>query len=129
VLVRRIVLALCALFFVGVVAAAVADRETQKTRATAPPVTVASGAPAPVVSGRMPGDRTIRARVGDAVTVAVSTQEPDEAAIDDLGISATTSADVPGMLEFVAEAPGRYDVLLQGSGKTAGTIVIEPAGS
>jgi hypothetical protein len=129
VLVRRITLALCALFLVGVVAASFADREDRKSRATAPPITVASGPPDPVVSGRLPADRTIRARVGDAVTVEVSTEQPDEASVAELGLTAPTSADVPGMLEFVASAPGRYKVLLDDSGKVAGTIVITPAES
>jgi hypothetical protein len=127
VLVRRITLALCALFLVAVVAAAVADRAERKTRATAPPTTVASGPPAPVVSGRLPRDRTVRASVGDAVTVDVWTDEPDEASIAELGVTTPTSPDVPGVLEFVASTPGRYPVLLAGSGKRAGTIVIAPA--
>ncbi|HMJ32715.1 MAG TPA: hypothetical protein VK501_02270 [Baekduia sp.] len=127
-LVRRIVLAFCALFLVAVVAASVANREAQKTRATAPPTTVASGPPPPVVTGSLPGDGTVRARVGDAVTITVRTPQPDEASITELGVTAPTSSDVPGMLEFVAEAPGRYDVHLDDSGAKAGTIVIVPAG-
>jgi FtsP/CotA-like multicopper oxidase with cupredoxin domain len=127
VLVRRITLALCALFLAAVVAASVADRQQQKTQATAPPTTVVAGPPEPVVSGRLPGDGTVRARVGDAVTIAVRTEQPDEASIDELGVNAPTSSDVPGMLEFVASAPGRYAVRLTDSGTRAGTIVIARA--
>jgi FtsP/CotA-like multicopper oxidase with cupredoxin domain len=124
---RRITLALCALFLAAVVAAAVADREAQDTRATAPPASVDRTPPAPLVTGSLPRDRTIRATVGDAVTVAVRSDEPDDASIPALGVTAPTSSDVPGMLEFVATEPGRYVVQLDDSGKTAGTIEIAPA--
>jgi hypothetical protein len=129
VLVRRIVLALSALFLVAVIAGSVADREAQKTRATAPTATVATGPPAAVVRGTLPDDGTVSAEVGDAVTVAVRTATPDEAWVDALGLRAPTSSDVPGRLEFVAAIPGRYPVVLAGSGRRAGTIVIERAGS
>ncbi|MCW3021759.1 MAG: hypothetical protein JWR30_1081 [Conexibacter sp.] len=129
VLVRRIVLALCGLFLVAVIAGAVADRQAQKTRATAPPLTVATGPPAAVVRGTLPADGTVSAEVGDAVTVSVRSAMPDEAWVDALGLRAPTSSDVPGRLEFVAEIPGRYPVMLEGSGRRAGTIVVAPAGS
>jgi hypothetical protein len=129
VLVRRIVLALCALFLVAVIAGSVADRAARSTRATAPPATVATGAPAAVVRGALPEDGTINAEVGDAVTVAVRTPMPDEAWVDALGLRAPTSSDVPGRLEFVAGIPGRYPVVLAGTGRRAGTIVIARAGS
>jgi FtsP/CotA-like multicopper oxidase with cupredoxin domain len=126
VLVRRITLALCALFLVTVVAAAFADREAQTTRATAPAPTLPSGPPQAVVSGSLPRDRTVRAHVGDAVTVAVRSSTPDDAWISELGVTAPTSSDVPGQLEFVATQPGRYAVQLVDSGTTAGTIQVLP---
>jgi hypothetical protein len=129
VLVRRIVLALCALFLVAVIAGSVADREAQQTRATAPRAAGATGPPAAVVRGTLPDDETVSAEVGDAVTVAVRSATPDEAWVDELGLRTPTSSDVPGRLEFVAAIPGRYPVVLSASGRRAGTIVIEPAGS
>jgi hypothetical protein len=129
VLVRRIVLALCALFLVAVIAGSVADRQARSTRAIAPPATVATGPPAAVVRGALPEDGTVNAEVGDAVTVAVRTAMPDEAWVDALGLRAPTSSEVPGRLEFVARIPGRYPVVLAGTGRRAGTIVIAPAES
>jgi hypothetical protein len=129
VLVRRIVLALCALFLVAVIAGSIADREARKTRATAPPTTVATAPPAAVVRGTLPDDGTVNAEVGDAVTVSVKTAMPDEAWVDALGLRAPTSSDLPGRLELVAQIPGRYPVVLAGSGRRVGTIVIAPAGS
>ena len=128
-LARRIVLALCAFFLVAVIAGSVADRDAQRTRATAPPVTVTTGPPAPVVRGTLPADGTVSAEVGDAVTVAVRTATPDEAWVDALGLRTPTSSDVPGRLEFVAQIPGRYPVVLAGTGRRVGTIVVEDAGS
>ena len=124
-LVRRITLALCAVFLLAVIGAAFADREAQDSRATAPPVTIATGPPPAVVRGTLPDQGIVRARVGDAVTVSVRTPTVDEATVQALGISASTSATVPGTLDFVATAAGRYPVLLD-SGEPAGTIVIAP---
>jgi FtsP/CotA-like multicopper oxidase with cupredoxin domain len=125
VLVRRITLALCAIFLLAVIGAAFADRKAQDSRAIAPPVTIATGPPPAVVRGTLPDQGIVRAREGDAVTVSVRTAMVDEATVQALGITASTSAEVPGMLEFVATAAGRYPVLLD-SGESAGTIVIGP---
>jgi FtsP/CotA-like multicopper oxidase with cupredoxin domain len=127
VLVRRITLAACALFLVVVVAASFADRETKRTQAEAPPTTIATGPPAPVVRGRLPDDKTVTARVGDAVAIEVRTEEPDDASIPKLGVEAPTSSDVPGVLEFVASQAGRYPVVLINADKPIGTVVVEPA--
>jgi FtsP/CotA-like multicopper oxidase with cupredoxin domain len=129
VLVRRIVLALCTLFLVAVIAGSVADRDARRTRAAAPPATANTGPPAPVVRGTLPADGTVSAEVGDAVTVAVRTANPDEAWVAAMGLRTPTSSDVPGRLEFVAQIPGRHPVVLAVTGRRAGTIVIEAAGS
>ncbi|HEY4098186.1 MAG TPA: hypothetical protein VGM33_21865 [Baekduia sp.] len=129
-LVRRITLALCALFFLAVVGAAFADREAQESQATAPPITIPTGPPENVVRGTLPDQGIVRAHVGDAVSVAVRTATVDDATVQALGITVPTSAAVPGTLDFVATAAGRYPVLLD-SGESAGTIEIvpRPAGS
>jgi hypothetical protein len=126
VLVRRITLALCAVFLLAVIAAAFADREAQNSRASAPPITIRTGPPAPVVRGTLPDQGIVRAHVGDAVTVTVRTAAVDDATIEAFGVSAATSAEVPGTLDFVATAPGRYPVLLD-SGESAGTVVVTAA--
>jgi hypothetical protein len=125
VLVRRITLALCALFLLAVIGAAFADREAQESRATAPPVTIPTGPPPDVVRGTLPDQGVVRAQVGDAVSVSVRTATVDDATVAALGLTAPTSAAVPGTLDFVATAAGRYPVLLD-SGESAGTIVIAP---
>jgi hypothetical protein len=129
VLARRISIAVSALILLIVIAASVADRQAQESRATAPPPTVQTAPPAPVVRGNLPGDKTITARVGDVVSVAVRTEAPDDATIAELGINAPTSSDVPGVLEFVAAEAGSYDVVLTSTDKPVGTVVVEPAGS
>jgi FtsP/CotA-like multicopper oxidase with cupredoxin domain len=127
VLVRRVILAFCAVFLAAVIATAVADRQAQSTRAVAPPQEVAGTPGAPVVRGSLPGDRVVRANVGDVVSIAVTTTEPDEATIPELGVDAPTSGDVPGVLEFVADAPGRYPVLRSSDQRPLGTLVVAPA--
>jgi hypothetical protein len=127
VLLRRVVLVLCALFLAGVIAAAVADRQGRATRAVAPPDATASAPPAPVVRGALPADRAVHARVGDVVAVSVRTDGPDEASAPDLGVHAPTSSEVPGVLRFVAGMPGRFPVQQASDGAKLGTIVVAPA--
>jgi hypothetical protein len=117
-------LAFCAVFLAAVIATAVADRQAQSTRAVAPPQEVAGTPGAPVVRGSLPGDRVVRASVGDVVSISVKTAEPDEATIPELGVDAPTSGDVPGLLEFVADAPGRYAVLRSSDDRPLGTLVV-----
>jgi hypothetical protein len=118
--------AFSAVLLLVVIAASVATRENRRTQAVAPPLggPAPAPAPAPEATGQMPPDRVVRARVGDVVSVAVRTPQPDTATITAVGASAITSPDLPGTLQFVATDPGRYPVLLEDSGGTAGTVVI-----
>jgi hypothetical protein len=124
VLARRLAYAFSALLLLVVIVSSVATRENRRTQAVAPPLGGPAPAPAPQATGQMPPDRVVRARVGDVVSVAVRTPQPDTATITAVGASAITSPDLPGTLEFVATDPGRYPVLLEDSGGTAGTVVI-----
>jgi hypothetical protein len=124
VLVRRLAYVAAALLLFGVIASAFATREAQRTQATAPPLGGPPPMAAPSATGDMPPDRILRARVGDVVSVAVRTPTPDTATIAAIGVSAVTSQELPGTLEFVATDPGHYPVLLEDSGGVAGTIVV-----
>lgn len=123
-LARRLAWTASLLILVVVVAASFSAREAQRTQAVAPPAGAQQSAPAPVAEGRLPADKVVRARVGDVVSVQVTSAQPDTATVDALGVSAPTSSDVPGTLEFVASSPGRYPVALEDSGTSAGTIVV-----
>jgi hypothetical protein len=123
---RRFAYIVSALLLLMVIGSALAEREARRTQAVAPPVSAgtAAAAPAAEASAELPPDRVVRARVGEIVSLTVRTPEPDTATIRDIGVSASTSQDVPGTLEFVAAEPGRYPVLLEDSGKVAGTVVV-----
>jgi hypothetical protein len=123
---RRVSYVFSAIVLVIVIAVSVADREADKSRAVAPPLTTPTGPPPPTVTGTLPADRIVEARVGDAVTITVTSPEPDEAVINALGLQTETDPEQPGLLEFVAEDPGRYPVALLDTGKVVGTVVVEP---
>jgi hypothetical protein len=127
VLARRIAYVLAVLILLGAIGSAISTRELQRTQAVAPPDGGPPATPAPVASGDMPPDRVVRARVGDVVSLDVRTVQPDTATIMAFGVSAVTSAQVPGTLEFVAAEPGRYPVELEDSGRVAGSVVVSPA--
>jgi hypothetical protein len=122
---QRLLYVICAFALLIAVGDAVARRERARTQAVAP--AAAAGAlppPAAQASADMPPERLLHARVGEIVSVAVRTSEPDTAAIPQLGVSAVTSDDVPGRLEFVPSAPGTYPVLLEDSGAVAGRVIV-----
>ena len=102
------------------------DRESRQATATEPEPTPATAAPLAAVTGRLPDDKIVRARVGDLVKITVVPPRAGEATIDALGVSEETDPIVPGTLEFVASDPGRYPVQLDGSGPALGTIVVRP---
>ena len=75
----------------------------------------------------MPPDHVLRARVGDIVSVDVRTAQADTATIDALGVTAATSYDVPGTLEFVPMQAGDYPIVLEDSGRVAGRVLVSSA--
>ena len=102
------------------------DRESRQATATEPAAPPATAAPLTAVTGRLPDDKVVRARVGDLVKITVVPPRAGEATIDALGVSEETDPIVPGTLEFVASDPGRYPVQLDGSGPALGAVVVQP---
>jgi hypothetical protein len=125
---RRIALIAAMVLFTAVLVSSVSTRQRAETRAVAPP---RPSAPSVVerVHGELPAARTIRARLGDAVSISVRPAVADTALIDALGLRAEASPDLPGVLEFVATTPGRFPVVLEGTGQRLGTVVVSDAGS
>lgn len=89
-----------------------------------------AGAPAEQVTGRLPADRTITARVGQVVNVEVTSLQPDTAEIARLGLKAPVGPGLEGTaITLVADVPGRFAVTV-GLGRTrVGVLVIKPARS
>jgi hypothetical protein len=119
---RRLWLWAFLLLVIAAVAAAIAPREDVRPR---PGVdTVVASPPAHTVTARLPAKRPVEARVGDVVSIFVSTREADEAEIVPLAVHAPAEPGIPAQLEFVAGTRGRFPVVLRDSARRVGTVVV-----
>jgi hypothetical protein len=124
---RRVLFAAAVLLALAAVLSSLSPREE---RAVAPSRTeqdAAARRPARTVSGRLPADKVVRAREGDVVELEVMSPRPDEARIDDLGISGPAEPGLPADLRFVADQTGRFRVTLRDAEERVGTLEIRPA--
>jgi hypothetical protein len=92
--------------------------DTPSNQAQAP----AASPPASVVEASLPGDRDIRARVGDVVRLTVRAPSADIVELADLALEQPVDAGVPAELVFVADQPGRFRIRLRDAGEAVGTL-------
>ena len=112
------------LLLIATLMSSAVPRERSET-ATAPPRATVVRA-APEVTGELPADRIVRARLGDVVRLEVSSDSPDVAELADLGISADVAPGLPVELELVADRSGRFAVTLRDSGRRLGVLAVAP---
>jgi hypothetical protein len=126
-LLRRMMFLAALLLLTSFVANALVANQREDDRATAPEPSAAPPAGGlRQVEARMPGTRSVRARVGDLVSLTITTEEPTDLSIDALGLSASASPQVPAVLEFVASDEGRYPVRVEQTGAELGVLVVGP---
>ncbi len=97
-------------------------RDTSFTPAPTPAATAVGGAEANVVTGTLPAERVIHAKLGDTVELRVKSDTPDTAKILELGISTPVGPLLPGTISFQADATGRFPVTLSVADRAAGEI-------
>jgi hypothetical protein len=127
---RSILLFVAVLLLIAALASVIAPREGNVAGPSATQTPHAASAPPPTartVTGRLPADGTVEATEGDIVDLTVTADHPDEVQIFDLGLQAPVDADLPGVLQFVADEPGRFAVTLSYSGERVGVLVVRPA--
>lgn len=106
-----------------------ANRDTPGERATTTRAdTVTTPVPATGdVTATLPSERPVRAKVGDAVVLRVRSPTPDIAEILAVGARSPVGPDLPGLLQFIARAPGDLDVTLEVANRSVGTVRVAPA--
>jgi FtsP/CotA-like multicopper oxidase with cupredoxin domain len=126
---RSILLFVAALLLIAALASVIAPRQRTVVgpSTTQPPQLAAPSPAARTITGSLPADARIDATVGDIVQLTVTADHPDEAQIFDLGLDAPVDFDLPGVLEFVADQPGRFAVTLRYSGERVGVLVVRSA--
>ncbi|MEA2256235.1 MAG: hypothetical protein QOG35_2280 [Solirubrobacteraceae bacterium] len=123
---RRFLLLAVLLLIAAALASTLVARE--QPGAGRPPAPIAPGpaTPAPEVTAQLPG-ATVRARVGDLVTLDVRSKTLDTAEIVALGVHAPVEPGIPGQLQFTADRPGRFAVVLRDAATRVGTLQVLPA--
>jgi hypothetical protein len=125
---RRLLLFVVLLLLVASFASAIAPREDEGAPRTVAPAVSTPLTAARVVEGALPGDRRVRARVGDIVQIEVRHTAEDEVQIVALGLSEPVERGIPAQLVFDADRDGRFAVTLRDAGKRVGTVEVRPAG-
>jgi hypothetical protein len=81
-----------------------------------------SSAPAAVVEASLPGEKEIRARVGDVVRLFVRAPSSDVVQLTSLAVEEPVDAGQPAELVFVADREGRFRVRLRDADQSIGTL-------
>jgi hypothetical protein len=122
---RQLALWAAVLFAIALVAAAVAPPE-RKPQAPVFPAPGASSAPAgTAVDGTLPSSTPLVADVGSIVRLRIGEALGDHVVISGLGVRAPVGPGTTDLVEFVADSPGRWPVLLDPSGERIGTVEVQ----
>lgn len=130
---RRLIIVLGILFAISIAAAALAPSRPASTEtSTSPttgPVTAAPG-------GGVAGERllasasappTVRAEVGDQLSLSVAAREPLEVEIAEFGLIANASPAAPALFDLLLRAPGAVAITDAGTGRVVGRVLVQRA--
>jgi hypothetical protein len=125
---RRLLLFIVLLLVVAAIASAIAPREEDSARRPVEPAVVTPATAARVVEAVLPGDKRVRARVGDIVQIEVQHSAQDEVQILALGLSEPVEPGIAAQMVFDADREGRFAVTLRDAARRVGTVEVRPAG-
>ena len=115
---------------VGALSAAERDRTRTKTATAPTPAQAQAQAQAQTlktgrqVAATLPADSPVRAKVGDSIVLRVRSATPDIAHMLQLWLSAPVGPKLPGIIQFVAAAPGTFPVTLEVAGTVGGLVQV-----
>jgi len=119
---RRLLLILLLLLFATSMAASLTNRTTTSTTPSrrAP----AQAGLARTVTATLPGDKVVRAAVGDRIVLAVAADAPDDVTIAGYDLLGAVDPETPAQFDFIADRTGRFAVTLESSGKVVGHLEV-----
>ena len=121
---RQLAIWAAVLFAIGLIAAAIAPQQQTK-QAPVFPAPTATGTPAgTVVEATLPSPQAVEASIGDVVRLRVQTSAGQQLQIDGLGVRGPVGPGTTGVVEFVADSPGRWPVRLGPGGPLIGTVEV-----
>jgi hypothetical protein len=100
----------------------------RSTPRAASPTAVARAPDQPDVTTRLDGSpdkrpRTVRAELGDHVSILVSTDAPDSVALGNLDVQPSEPG-LPARFDLLADTPGQYPLVLMSNGHQVGTLEV-----
>jgi hypothetical protein len=121
---RQLILWAAVLLMIGAVAAAIAPAPQQTTAPVFPAPAPAGAAPARRVEATLPSRTPVKAAVGDIVRLSVHAEQPARALISGMGVSAPVGPGSEGVVELVADLPGRWTVRLEPGDAPIGVLEV-----
>jgi hypothetical protein len=121
---RQLILWAAVLLMIGALAAAIAPAPEHPTAPVFPLPAPAVGAPASMVEAALPSRAPVTAAVGDVVRLSVNTEQPARAIVSGMGVSAPVGPGSEGVVELVADLPGRWTVRLEPAGTPIGVLEV-----
>jgi hypothetical protein len=119
---RRFLIPLAIFLLVLTVAGASGPRPNQAEKPRLPPTREAD--PSTTVTGRLPADRVVEARVGDLVQLEVTPREAGGVEIPAYGHFAAADPQIPAELSVLVDRPGRFVVRMADSGAQLGYLEV-----
>jgi hypothetical protein len=110
---RQLILWAAVLLMIGAIAAAIAPAPERPTAPVFPAPALAGTAPARTVEATLPSRTPVTAAVGDIVRLSVDSEQPARALVSGMGVSAPVGPGSEGVVELVADLPGRWTVRLE----------------
>ena len=112
------------LFAIGLIAAAIAPQERAKPAPVFPAPRPPDNAGAVVVEATLPDAVPVTANLGDIVRLRIDSSLDQHVEIDGLGVRGPVGPGTTGLVEFVADSPGRWPVRLGTEGPRIGTVEV-----
>ena len=122
---RQLALWAAVLFAIALIAAAVAPPKETPQAPVFPAPSVARDVAGRAVEGTVPATAPLVAYVGEIVRLRVGEGVADHVVISGLGVRAPVGPGTTGLVEFVADSPGRWPVVLDPSGQRIGTVEVQ----
>jgi hypothetical protein len=122
---RQLAIWAAVLFAIGLIAAAIAPQEPAKHAPVFPAPRPPGIAGVAIVEATLPEATPVTATLGDIVRLRVNASFDQHVEIDGLGVRGPVGPGTMGMVEFVADSPGRWPVRLGTGGPRIGTVEVQ----
>jgi hypothetical protein len=126
--VRRILLFAALLLLVALIAESIAPRDEAPRAIKGAPGVAPPPPTGGLVEAALPEDEEVRAHVGDLVQIEVAHEAQDTVRIVSLGLEEPVDPDLPALLVFDADRPGRFSVTLRDAARRIGVVEVLPEG-